>query len=527
MRVLICSNIYPPRFIGGAEIIAHEQARQLQRMGHEVLVFSGDIRDIGARHECYLENHEDIRVVRIRLTHQDFTSENVNFVNSAAEEKFRELLREFAPDVVHCHNLIGLSVNLPILAKKAGCRTVLTLHDHWGYCFKNTAEKHPGEICQNHRLCRECMPHFDHENGRSVPIDLRTSYIKYALEHFDIFISPSIYLAEKYAEAGFPHNKLTVVWNGIDVDRFAYSKPYTDGKIQLSFFGHFGRHKGVDVLLHALKLLKNLGSVQLNLVGEGDQEPVYRRIVTENHLKPYVKFWGKVDNREIADVFGLTDIAILPSVWPENQPVSITEAMASGIPVIASDMGGIPELVVNEKTGLTVPAGDAAALAQRIDRLVENHELRARLGKAGRETIEQHSFAKQVTLLEAIYQDIPIETRASSSELAVIVGNATSADFEEGLSLFNRLYPEIPLRLGMASWLVERERDRAVLACSMEEALSNERLAGYYEEGLPVIRPQGDELSDIDPEEAFIYKSSDELAGLLAYITRAIGTNND
>jgi glycosyltransferase involved in cell wall biosynthesis len=531
MRVLICSNIYPPKFIGGAEIIAHNQATTLKNIGHDVRVFAGDIREIGEPHCLYSEHYDEIDVRRVRLTHRDFVAENNNFSNPEAEDHFSSVMDEFKPDVVHCHNLAGLSINIPILAKNFGAATVVTLHDHWGYCFKNTAEKKAGEICADHRDCKSCMPTIGIGSGKEIPIQVRMNYFKYVMSYFDVFISPSQYLADKYVQAGFPKDKMNVLWNGIDVERFPRSnKQKDDLPVEIAFFGYFGRHKGIEVLLKAVAMAKSRSSIRLNLIGEGDRESAYRQIISEAGLEKSVKFWGKVDNSRIAEFYDFVDVLILPSIWPENQPVSITEAMASGIPVIATDVGGMPELVVNEETGLTFPLGDVNALARCLDRLVGDAAMRARFGANGRRLIQQFSFAKQVTKLEKMYADARKVSPRSKPDIVAILGSKAEADFEDGVRLFDELYPDLRCGVGMSEWLIDDDLTRAIAACIMDptpKQVEHDEVNDFRELGLPVLMPsplandQGRVWGD------FAYASPEELTGLIAYISKSIGKSEN
>jgi glycosyltransferase involved in cell wall biosynthesis len=118
-----------------------------------------------------------------------------------------------------------------------------------------------------------------------------------------------------------------------------------------------------------------------------------------------IRFWGRVANQEVESVFRETDVLVLPSIWPENQPVSITEAMATRTPVIASDIGGIPELVEDGAHGYLFPAGDATALADRMRRFLDDSSLINRLGAYGFERIHSCTFGNQVGKIIQVYRE--------------------------------------------------------------------------------------------------------------------------
>jgi glycosyltransferase involved in cell wall biosynthesis len=402
--ILICSNVYPPHFIGGAELIAHYQAKLLKERGYRVIVFAGESTGSRERYSMRPDSFEGVPVFRVCLYPQDFQSELVNFSHMPVESHFKALLDAFSPNVVHMHNIIGLSTGIIHQAKQNGAKTVLTLHDHWGFCYKNTLIKRENEICRDYTRCAECMPYILSPAGLRVPIRMRQDFLKLQLAGVDAFISPSLYLAQAYLQAGVPLEKMNVIWNGVDVPRFSriIKKPRR-GKVRFTFIGHFGAHKGIDVFLDALALIRDQSAIAANLVGGGELIDHLRQRVSALGLESVVRFWGKLDNTQIEEVFSETDVQILPSIWPENQPVSITEAMASRTPVIASAIGGIPELVIHGHTGYLFEPGRPADLADRMSEFLRHPEHIELFGANGFQIIAEKSFQCQLDKICRIY----------------------------------------------------------------------------------------------------------------------------
>jgi glycosyltransferase involved in cell wall biosynthesis len=403
--ILICSNFYPPDFLGGAELIAHYQAKALQQSGSKVVVFAGEAADGKPRHSMREDVYDGIRVFRVALEPIDRSNDFVNFCHRSVEAQFETLLDLIAPDVVHMHNIIGLSVGIIHCAKRRGIRTILTLHDHWGFCFKNTLIKQHNEICQDYTRCVECMPVIREEFDKNIPIRMRNDYLMTQFSEVDSFISPSRYLAETYVRAGFDIQKMHVIWNGVDIDRFArIKKTEAPGKTRFTFIGHFGAHKGIDLLVDAAKILQNSGRISINLVGNGElSEHLYRKS-DQLGLHDIVRFWGKLPNDCIDRVFEETDVLVLPSLWPENQPVSITEAMATRTPVIASAGGGVPELVQDGHTGFLFEKGSAAHLAEKMSWFIQHPAAIATYGQNGFLRMRGNSFMDQVQKIGILYE---------------------------------------------------------------------------------------------------------------------------
>lgn len=406
MKVVICSNVYPPHFIGGAELVAHYQALALVRLGHEVSVYAGDSMLEIPRHHALDTVHDGIPVRRIRLTAEDFSTLNVTFCHPAVEADFEAFVARERPDVVHFHNVNGLSIKIIAIARESGARTVVTLHDYWGFCFKNTAMRTAVEACRDFDACGQCQSHIDDGDGRRIPMRMRQDIFRLVLgRDVDAFVSPSRALADTYLRAGFAPSRMHVVWNGIDAERFGrIARQPLPEAVRFSFFGYLGWHKGIHTLVDALALLPDPTRARVNFVGDGDLRNACRDAAASSGCGHLVRFWGKVPNDRIEEAYRQTDVVVLPSMWRENQSVSITEAMAAGIPVIASNMGGNAELVRHGHNGFLFESGDANALAAAMQRFIDAPVLLAEMGARGREIMHRFTFDSQAARLLAIYR---------------------------------------------------------------------------------------------------------------------------
>jgi glycosyltransferase involved in cell wall biosynthesis len=141
-----------------------------------------------------------------------------NFRNDTIRQRFASVLDRFAPDVVHFHNLVGLSMTMLDECEARGIPTVLTLHDYWGICFKNTMLKNDGGLCLRGGFdCLDCKSTLIGES--SAPSPVRNSHILLSLRKVDCFVSPSRYLADRYVDNGIPRDRILVMPNGIDLER--------------------------------------------------------------------------------------------------------------------------------------------------------------------------------------------------------------------------------------------------------------------------------------------------------------------
>jgi glycosyltransferase involved in cell wall biosynthesis len=524
MRILTCCNIYPPHFIGGAELVAHYQSKQMVAVGHEVQVFTGDTEAIGRRHDLRTEIYDGLTVHRVHLTGKDYPPDYVNFSHPRVEAHFSNILTDFQPDVVHCHNIIGLSVKIIHLAREFGARVVLTLHDHWGFCFKNTIMKKVGVACVDFERCDECMSVIDDGCGRNIPMRMRQDFMKMAMNAVDAFVSPSQYLANTYLKAGFAPERMHVIWNGIDTEKFATiaREPLKD-KLRFSFFGYFGRHKGIHTLLEALALLKDPESARINLIGAGEEQKAYEQQLLDNGCTARVKFWGKLDNNDVYRAYAETDVLVLPSIWGENQPVSITEAMACAIPVIGSNMGGIPELVEDGLSGYIFEAGNAADLAEKMDRMIADRNSVKAMGINGFRKIRNHSLVRQVDKLLSLYREERKDQICETDSVPIIacIGQRVDSNCARAMTRLGQYLADTQPYMLMSEWLTEKQVERARLAWAVDCAISITAFSSVANKGLPSLIPENNVgLLQICKQYncGLYYNDEEDAAACIAYI---------
>ena len=401
MRILLISNFFPPHFIGGAEIIAHRQGLALQARGHEVRVLAGDNSRPQAGYPVLQETYDGMPVTRVALQPADFAPTGNNVAHPEVDDIFDALVDDWLPDVIHAHHLVGLSLGIIQRARARGIRVVLTLHDHWGFCINSIRMTDERSLCRDSTGCSGCHASI-HVGNQPLPQRMRQDYLRWQLSGVDRFISPSHYLADAYVATGFDAQRLEVVANGIELDTYAgVRRPAFEGRLRVLFIGYMGEHKGVPTLLRALARLP-AERVQVDFVGDGHLRTRYQQELRQLAPDLPQRFWGRLPNDLIAERMAAAHVFVLPSVCPENQPVTITEAMASGVPVVASRIGGIPELVAHGVNGWLFEPGDDQDLARQLMTYLDDPALLDTHAEAGRSRIRDYAFARQVDRLEQI-----------------------------------------------------------------------------------------------------------------------------
>lgn len=229
-RVIICSNYYPPGFIGGAEIIAHSQSKVLANdKSVPVIVFSMDMSGKFNEGYCYLQHYDGLQIVRYCVLSSHMNPSSINFFHKGMNEAFRQLCELVKPTVVHGHNMIGMSLGMLEIAKKSGAAVCMTFHDHWGFCLKNTILDSHFKLCDHISRCETCMSVLN-ADGIYIPVSIRQAYFKKVFEYVDTFLSPSRYLADAYVRAGFSWHRMRQLWYGIDTEKYAKVRKKSAGQ---------------------------------------------------------------------------------------------------------------------------------------------------------------------------------------------------------------------------------------------------------------------------------------------------------
>jgi glycosyltransferase involved in cell wall biosynthesis len=211
---------------------------------------------------------------------------------------------------------------------------------------------------------------------------------------------------------------VTVIPNGVDCKRFHPDVKPARVRAQLGLEDEFAilfvgaltkwhRYKGLDVLLDAMKIaLRQREDLRLLVVGDGELREEYRRIATQLGISANTLFLGNVPDAQLPEYYSASDVTVLPSKdQSEGFGLTILEANASGRPVVASNVGGIPSVVSHGYNGLLTRPNDPYSLAEAIQYLSNNRPVVAAMGRNGRKVAEEHDWKRTAALTEQVYVD--------------------------------------------------------------------------------------------------------------------------
>jgi glycogen(starch) synthase len=391
VRILLLSNLYPPDVQGGAEILAADIAAGLEALGHEVLVLTAAQDPARAKQEGAiwrtLRSAPPAHFDRRRPFWQQLTllaHYYRRYHRPANAAELRRVIAATQPDVLYVWEVTGIGVHSLLKAfTDVNIPIVFHLGSYW-LLYARSPET---------------------EQSR-----LRTRWLKQGLigsvsmPRYTSLIAVSETVKQEYVQAGFAEESIEVIHNGIDL-RFltlpaaAREQEGVQRIPQLLFVGRLRVEKGLMVLLKALDLLANGQdqpgaeklAVHLNIFGNGDQVYVseLQDFLRERQLTEAVTFHGTIPQDELITHYDRSDIMLVPSLWREPFGLVVAEAMARGLPVIASNVGGPAEIVTDGVDGLLIKPGDERELARAIRQLLEHPDQRARLGQAARATVQE------------------------------------------------------------------------------------------------------------------------------------------
>ena len=409
MRILMLAQFYPP-IIGGEEHHVENLSIALAQRGHDVSVVTL-LKEGLPEFEC----RQDVRIYRIRGSMQRMSAIFTDlerrhlppFPDPEMLWALRRIIAQERPHIVHAHNWIVHSFT-PLKAWSKA-KLVVTLHDCCLVCAKQRFEYHK-TMCSGPGLtkCLGCA--VDHYGARGVPIALACQvWGKVERATVDMFLPVSQAIAEatQLAKHRAPYRVIpNFITDDVDISSdddspFLAQLPKDE---YLLFVGMLGHGKGVEVLLQAYT---EMGS-QVPLVLIGRPQPDFS--VTFPPNAHALQSWP---HAAVMSAWRRCNIALVPSIDLDAFPTVALEAMAMGRPVIASRIGGLPDIIVDGETGLLVPPGDSHALREAIQSLLDDPVRRERMGALAKQRIVQFQSKRVVPLIEQVYQEL-LQSRSRS-----------------------------------------------------------------------------------------------------------------
>lgn len=400
---------------GGAETVMFDEIDLMRKSEVDVVEFSmSDPRNRPSTYASYFVSPKDYRsnsrARRLRSA--------LSFIHSReAVDKISSLIRDQQPDILHCHNIYHqLTPSIINAASSAKIPVVLTLHDYKVICPVYTRLSN-GEVCTKCSdgryealLSQRCA---NGSIGRSGLLwaEARFHAAAGSYRRVDKFVAPSRFMRDAVVPL-LGKGRVVYIPNGVDTARI---EPSRQDKGFVLYLGRLSPEKGVETLLRAHAA--DNAAWRLVIAGSG---PLQGRLQSEF---PSAEFTGHLTGPDLEAKLREASMIVVPSEWHENNPLSVLEAMAHAKPIVASDIGGIPELVRHGQTGLLFEPKNAQQLSSHIRTMLSDRDLRKKFGNEARKVTEtEYSLERHGAALLSLYENLTAPTAA----LARISGKTRS-----------------------------------------------------------------------------------------------------
>ena len=382
MNILLATESYHPNIDGGA-IARRNLAIRLKRRGHEVGVIAP-----GFRLENYEENMDGIRIFRVAGRTLPIYTDYKFCVYPLREVK--RIIKEFEPDVIDMNSPYPIGVSTLAYGKKRGIPVIGTIHVQ------------PENMLMTIEKAKFLFKMLE---------KLAWVYIINVFNRCDYVTSPTQTAIDMLRSHG-----LTVpaqpISSGIDLNVFT---PENDGRYLKERFnipnkpvvlytGRISGEKRLDVLVKAIPDVLEFVDAHFVICGEGRERENIENMVGKLKVSDNVTFTGFLSHEEFPDIYSIADIFAITSE-SELQSIVLMEALASGLPVVASDKDAIPELVNNPENGFLIKPGDSKALSERVVKLITDDKLRKSMGQSSLEIVQEHSIENTISKFEGLYTE--------------------------------------------------------------------------------------------------------------------------
>lgn len=445
MRILHAIHDFLPRHRAGSEIYACALARELSTRA-DVFILAAEYDPTTAHGTIRWRGYDGLTVVEL-VNNWEFRHFEDTYSSERINAQLRHVLDATNPDVVHVHNLLNLSFDLPRIARERGIATVATLHDYTLVCASGGQRVHVADshVCTtiDAERCARCFQEsafsrqlaagrvtrgvagrtlgaagllarrlapsiavsavraLDGPHVSAGDIRRRLAYARHVLETIDLVVAPSASMADEFVRLGAAPDRMEVSDYGFVPTGSAPQRTRERHEpLRIGFVGTLVWHKGARVLVDAARLLT--GSFEVHIHGDTTVFPDYvagLRKAAEGRIT----FHGGFDRDRVEEVYRDFDVLVVPSLWPENSPLVIHEAFMRQMPVVGARIGGVPELVRDNLNGLLYDPFSPESLRACLQRLIDDRDLVHALGAAAPAVKTIEDDARE---WEARYRDV-------------------------------------------------------------------------------------------------------------------------
>lgn len=401
MKILHINQNY--KCLGGTENYIKNLKRNFLKQNHEIFIFCVD-DEINKKNKKTFVYKNNFKKGFINPGHALKKYILWFYFNPNLYFSLKNWIKEVEPDVIHLHNIGKFTTTILLALKSLDIPIVQTIHDPSVVC--------PSSLCfVDNEICdggfgikcvrKGCIPIYRYLYEK-FPNLLKNLLLKYTIK---IFISPSKALKDCLINNGF--NNVQYLPNFIDGENFQCDNQKIKDT-HILYVGRISHEKGVEYLIKSIpKVIEKYPSCIFDVVGDGPLKKDLLEITKKLNLADSVVFHGNLDNELVQKMYEKSKIVVVPSVWLENSPIVIYESMACGKTIIASNIGGIPDLIKEGETGFLIEPQNSNEIANKIIEILSNPDIANKIGSnAKKECKTKYNPKSHSKFLNDIYNSL-------------------------------------------------------------------------------------------------------------------------
>lgn len=416
MKFVLLAHRYLPRFLGGVEVYTHRLAQALKQLGHDITIIALDPTNDTSSETItvYLDEYDHTVVWRLRLSPARRPWQTyVHAYDPEVGQIVKRILQDENPDILIIMNFYLVTLAPVEAASDLGIPVMHVATDFTPVCRLYTFIRGDGSPCQagesikscaacylsGHilgrlatsvldRLPEETIVRWAHRRRRGIFLlwkllqpywdqvivtEQRLKTIRPLREKIDLVLAPTKYTLKVFLANGFRPAQLFLLPFGVTSDSpLASVKHVPAAHARFLFIGRFQPYKGAHLLIEAFNHLPSPQGATVTFYGKADGHDAYfSQLKAMAAANERIHFGGRIAPTALADAFAKADFFVLPVTWHENSPLILLDAVESKTPVIASDVGGVTDIIKHEVNGLLFPMGDKRALQQLMQRVID------------------------------------------------------------------------------------------------------------------------------------------------------------
>jgi len=390
MKIAFISSNYPRDFLGGAEIVIAKEIKYMKKMGHDVIFIGKSIK--GNKFDCF-EDSELGRVYLIPTLNIKPTNNKINnilyiiksVIDPVSLKYLENIFKKERPDIIHFHYLRDISFFAIKIAKRYSRNIFYTSHEYSLVCPKGGLLKSNGSECiKPHIMCL-----------------FWNMLIKRIMRSVNI-LAVSKYMLNILLKNNIDKNKVALLYNGVDnnikineENRLKYLRSKT-----ILFVGRLERNKGCEILIKAFNSMKFYDS-RLIIIGDGSQKENLKKMAMGNER---IVFRGYIKHKKLIKYYDISSIVVVPSISPESFNLVVVEAFSRGLPVVASNIGALKELIEDGKNGYLFEPGNYIELKNKLEKILCDFSLLTNICYENIKKAANFSWERHSIELEKIYK---------------------------------------------------------------------------------------------------------------------------